>query len=107
MDNNNIKIKTVCPLGSECEKLNPTEKCIERCAWYVEIVGTDQQGKEHNSWKCSMAWQPILMLEVAGTNRGQTEALASFRDEVVLGSSRNIENKNTKLKEIEASSFAD
>ena len=32
-----------------------------------------------------MTWQPILLVENAQTNRGQTQALESFRNEVVTG----------------------
>lgn len=32
-----------------------------------------------------MAWMPVMMVENAQTNRGQTAALESFRNEMVVG----------------------
>ncbi len=81
-----LSTNITCPLGSECEKVSTTkENTVDRCAWYVEVAGVDAQGKEHNTSKCSMSWMPILNLEMAGTNRGQTKALESFRNEMVRG----------------------
>ena len=97
-----MEVRITCPLGSKCEEINVVDKCIDRCAWYVEIVGVDQQGNDHNESKCAMAWQPILSLEMAGTNRGQTEALTSFRDEVVKGTERTnkLLNSSTDIQGI-------
>ena len=79
-----MEIKTVCPLGSVCEKA--VDGAIERCAWYVNIAGKDPQSEQEiNEWRCAMAWQPVLILENAQTNRGQTQALESFRNEMVSG----------------------
>ena len=79
-----MEIKTVCPLGSVCEKA--ADGVIERCAWYVNIRGKDPQSEQEiDEWRCAMAWQPILMVENAQTNRGQTQALESFRNEMVNG----------------------
>ena len=72
-----------CPLGSECREIRDNK--VYQCRWYVEIAGTDMQGNEHNEWKCAIAWMPILQLEMAGTNRGQTQAIESLRNETVAG----------------------
>ena len=74
-----MEVRITCPLGSKCEEAK--DGYVERCAWYVQLSGTDAQGKDHDSWKCSIAWQPILQLEMAGTNRGQTAAIESLRNE--------------------------
>jgi len=79
-----MKIVLTCPLGHTCEKA--VDGYIERCAWYTNIKGKDPQSEEIiDQWKCAMTWQPILLVENAQTNRGQTQALESFRNEVVAG----------------------
>lgn len=84
-----LETVTTCPLGSKCEEIKDNK--IHRCAWYVEIQGTDQQGNNHDKSQCSMAWMPILQIEMAGTNRGQTEAITSFRDEMVQGNKQSMQ----------------
>ena len=42
-------------------------------------------GEEVDEWACAIAWMPTLQIEVANTNRGQTAALESFRNETVTG----------------------
>ena len=81
-----MKAKIVCPLGSECESIKDGE--LIRCAWMVKIAGTQPDGKEVEEDKCAMSWLPIIMLENAQTNRGQTSALESFRNETVKGQNR-------------------
>ena len=70
-----------CPFGSECREIRDNK--VYQCRLYVKIAGTDKQGNEHDELNCSIAWMPILQLEVAGTNRGQTEAIESFRNSSV------------------------
>ena len=87
-----IEIKVTCPLGHTCEKV--VDGAIERCAWYTNIQGKDPQSEEIiDQGKCAMAWQPILLIENAQTNRGQTQALESFRNEVVVGQQAVDHNK--------------
>ena len=76
-----MKIIVECPLGGQCEKT--TDEGLHRCAWYVHLRGKDPQGQEVDDWRCAMAWMPILQTETAMTNRGQTQALESFRNESV------------------------
>ncbi len=79
-----MEIKIICPLGCECEKA--IDGYVQRCAWYVKLTGKDpQSNKEIDEWGCSMSWMPIMLTEVAQTNRGQTHALESFRNEVIKG----------------------
>ena len=81
-----IEVEITCPLGSECETV--VDKVIKRCAWYTKMVGLDPNtGKEVDDWACAMAWMPMLQVEMSKTNRGQTEALESFRNETVKGQS--------------------
>lgn len=75
-----MDIKTTCPLGSECETIRDNK--IHRCAWLVEVEGKNPQSIEYiKEQKCAIAWMPILQIEMSQTNRGQTEAICSMRDE--------------------------
>ena len=74
-----MEIRVTCPLGSECETAK--DGYVERCAWYTEMKGQDATGEEHNDWRCAIAWQPILQVEVAGTNRGVAASVQSLRNE--------------------------
>lgn len=76
-----MNIIVECPLGGACEKT--TDEGLHRCAWYVHLRGKDPQDQEVDEWRCAMAWMPILQTETAMTNRGQTQALESFRNESV------------------------
>lgn len=78
------EIVFTCPLGSECEEIKDNK--IHRCMWYTKVVGTDPNtGETHDDWSCAISWMPTLTLEMSKTNRGQTEALESFRNETVKG----------------------
>ena len=73
-----------CPLGSECEEIKDNK--LYRCRWYKELAGKDpQSNKQISERDCAIAWGPLLSVEVAMTNRGQTAALESFRNETVKG----------------------
>lgn len=79
-----VKTEFICPLGCDCEKVQDDK--ILRCSWYVNMKGTDPNtGEEVDDSGCSIAWMPILQVEMSKTNRGQTEALESFRNETVKG----------------------
>ena len=78
------EIKYTCPLGSDCETIKDNQ--IHRCMWYVALAGKDPQSEKMiDEFSCAMAWLPILLVENAMTNRGQTQALESFRNEVSKG----------------------
>lgn len=80
-----MEVKYNCPLGHKCEK-RVDDETIERCAWYVEMHGEHPTTKEQlNTFRCSLAWMPILLVENAQTNRGQTAAIESLRNEQVNG----------------------
>lgn len=77
-----IETVITCPLGHTCEEIKDNK--INRCAWYTCVAGQHpQSGEQINQWKCAMAWTPILLIENANTNRGQTSAIESFRNEMV------------------------
>ena len=70
---------------SACEYIHNNR--ITRCSKFVFLSGQDPNNdkKYVDEGKCIDAWQPILQLETANTNRGQTAALESFRNETVKG----------------------
>ena len=79
-----MDIKTTCSLGSQCEEIKDNQ--MHRCAWYTKLVGVDPNtGKDVDDWACAIAFMPMLQIEMANTNRGQTAALESFRNETVTG----------------------
>lgn len=79
-----MEVKITCPLGSQCEEIKDNQ--MHRCAWYTKLVGVDPNtGKDVDDWACAIAWMPTLQVEMSQTNRGQTAALESFRNETVSG----------------------
>lgn len=74
-----------CPLGSKCEQVETRneEQVLVTCPWYKKLAGKDAQGKDHDEWDCAIGWMPLLQVEMAGTNRGQTAAIESLRNETV------------------------
>jgi hypothetical protein len=94
-----IDVEIFCPLGSTCEEIKDGK--IVRCMWYTEVVGKNPQSEEElNEWRCAMAWMPMLQIEMSQTNRGQTVALESFRNETVKGQAafnKLIEQRNKQL----------
>lgn len=78
----------VCPLGCNCEEVKEDKdgQYISTCKWLVEVRGKDPQSEmEISEWRCSLAWTPTLLVENSQTNRGQTGAMESFRNEMVKG----------------------
>ena len=79
-----METKLICPLGSQCEGIRDNQAF--RCKWYIALRGKNPQSEEMiDDWQCAMYWLPILLVENAQTNRGQTQALESFRNEMVKG----------------------
>lgn len=79
-----VEEEIVCPLGSECETIKDGK--VIKCAWYTKLKGEDPQtGDMHDEYACAIAWMPLLTIEMSRTNRGQTQALESFRNETVKG----------------------
>lgn len=76
-----MKAIITCPLGHKCEEIRDNQ--LYRCAWYTELAGMDQAGNSVNEYRCAIAWQPVLMVEMSSTNRGQTHAIESLRNETI------------------------
>lgn len=86
MSNTNLETVLTCPLGSTCEEIKDNK--VHRCLWYITVKGSEMDAKTGNvvdkdKTACAIEWLPILQIEMAKTNRGQTTALESFRNETV------------------------
>lgn len=82
-----MDIKLVCPLGAECEGIKDNQ--MFRCRWYVALRGKNPQGEDLiDKWGCAMEWLPVLLVESAQTNRGQTAAIENFRNELIEAQGR-------------------
>jgi hypothetical protein len=71
--------------------------------WYTKVVGQNPNtGETVNDWSCAISWMPTLQIEMSQTNRGQSQAIESFRNETVKGQKafNNLiaESQNKKLK---------
>jgi hypothetical protein len=78
-----VEPEITCPFGSKCEEIRDNKQY--RCALYTRIAGTKPDGETVDEFACAIAWLPVLQLEMSKTNRGQTAALESFRNETVTG----------------------
>ncbi len=75
-----METKIICPLGLECEEIKNDQ--LHRCRWYIKIIGKGPQSEKMiDEWDCALAWMPMLLIENAMTNRGQTAAIESLRNE--------------------------
>ena len=79
-----LEVEFTCPLGSECEEIRDNK--IYRCMWYTKVTGKNPQSEELiDEWSCAITWMPTLQIEMSQTNRGQSQAIESFRNETVRG----------------------
>ncbi len=74
-----METRTTCPFGHKCEEAK--EGFVERCALYVEMQGRDATGGTYDEWRCSLAWMPILQVEMSSTSRGVAASVQSLRNE--------------------------
>lgn len=84
------------------------KKCVEhKCSWYTHVRGLNPNtGKEIDEWACSVAWMPVLAIEIAQKENQTGAAVESFRNEMIKVQRQNQEiflNKNQDV--IEASIF--
>ena len=60
------------------------DKVCHTCPLYKQVRGREiNTGQEVDSWACSLAWLPTLLIEVAQQSRSGAAATESFRNEVV------------------------
>jgi hypothetical protein len=76
------------------------KKCVKhKCAWYVNIRGMNPNtGQEIDKWACSVAWMPLMSVEIAQKENQTGAAVESFRNEVVKA---NIQNQQLYLSSVE------
>jgi hypothetical protein len=72
-----LKVGEFCPLiKKDCVQL--------QCKWFIQVRGVNSNtGKEVDEWNCSIAFLPMLQIEVAKEARQGAAATESFRNEVV------------------------
>lgn len=76
-----------CPLGHVCEEAKDGKLYV--CRWFVEIEGSNPQtGEVIRKKDCAITQQVMVGIEAARTNRGQTQALESMRNENVNASNQ-------------------
>ena len=69
-----IEVELFCPLGSVCEQV--ADGKVKRCRWYTKVIGKHPQGEQEiEEWNCAMSWMPMMQVEVAQTNRSQSQAI--------------------------------
>ena len=73
-----MDIISTCPFCSDCEVIKDNK--VYRCRLFIQMKGTDAAGDEHDTWNCSLAWQPILITEVAGAVRQTSASVQSMRN---------------------------
>jgi hypothetical protein len=96
-----MQVELFCPLGRQCEEA--VDGAVRRCRWYRGVKGMDpQSGQVTMEWDCAVAASLKLELEIAKTNRGQSQALEKFicelRNGLVAIARIAIEGKNTGFR---------
>lgn len=77
-----IPVVINCPFGSDCEKV--IGGAIHRCAFYTQISGMNPNtGEQLNEKRCAITWLPLLLVENSAQQRSTSEAVQSFRNEMV------------------------
>jgi hypothetical protein len=74
-----VEVVPTCPLGHTCEEARDGK--LYRCRWYVQVAGQHPQtGEDVNKWDCAIAWQTVIGVEIARTQRGTSSAVESLRN---------------------------
>lgn len=76
--------------GPLCPLLNKT--CIEaKCKFWVNVKGAHPQtGETMDRWDCTIAWQPMLMVELSKQQRSTAAATESYRNEIAKSAQQNL-----------------
>ncbi len=72
----NLPIEYSCPLGKKCVEARDGK--IVRCAWLVGLDGkepSEEKSMHKVTYRCAVAWLPIVAVENSQTNRGQTQEI--------------------------------
>ena len=71
-----IPVEYFCPLGSVCDSIDKERGVIKRCRWWTKVTGKHPQSEQDiEEWNCAMSWMPMMQVEVAQTNRSQSQAI--------------------------------
>ena len=96
-----METEIFCPIGKKCQEAKDGK--VYQCNWFRRLVGMHPQtGEQIDEWDCAIGWVPLLMVEMSKTNRGQTAAIESFRNETVkrqdafLGLANDVSQKRIK-----------
>ena len=74
------------------------DKVCHTCPLYKQVRGRDvNTGKELDHWDCSLAWLPMLLIEVAQQSRSGAAATEGFRNEMVNLNLMQLNNERQKL----------
>lgn len=86
----------ICPLlGKPCIGTD--------CKFYVQLRGKNPQtGQEVDSWDCSVAFLPMLMIENSQQQRQTGAAVESFRNEMVRQQDAMIEAVSNSVDNLSA-----
>jgi len=77
-----VEVTITCPLGSVCERI--VDGKLERCAWYVKMVGTNPNtGEDVDEARCAIAWQPLLAVDTNGKLDQTVSSVQSMRNETI------------------------
>lgn len=78
--NTGLKEEVTCPLGSKCVDVT-VDGIVQRCAWHTNIQGVNpQDGSEMNTWKCAIAWIPVLQVNQSRVSTGTNAAIENLRN---------------------------
>ena len=82
----------------KCPLLN--KKCIKhQCVWYNMLQGNHPQtGEPVHEWGCSVAWLPLLLVNVDRAQAHTKAAIESFRNEMVAGNKVLAEMAKTRTE---------
>ena len=80
-----FEVEPNCPL----DKFKPCRQ--HKCGWFLEVRGTHPQtGEEVAEWGCAMAMLPLMMMDVGKQTSQSTQAVESFRNEMVKANQDNL-----------------
>lgn len=69
----------------------PMKTVCHKCALWIKIVGKDPQSmQQYDSWDCSIAWLPVLLVENAQQSRQAGAAVESLRNEMAEAERRRL-----------------
>jgi hypothetical protein len=88
-----LKRLTICPLGSDCEKI--VGDTVHTCAWYLSVKGTDPQtGEQVEQKSCAVVAQAMLQMDTTKAVYGQITAQTNLAKVILHGKEELINNQS-------------